>query len=571
MVMLACLFALALTTLTGALGAVRASLRQKASSRTADPDIALDEDFIWEQFGINDDDDAHLETMVPPAVQLAMDAPCAPDLAALQEAGLLEVVNASQTPRTLRALPKFYMFVSNAFNFSDVISCFLVKAAGPRSGHRADTQIRHHLHDYLVDLNLLSKLEVHPARTMNRSEADIFVAGAPFGISYHSKLLDDTPCGNATDHENRMALVREELKSLPEFQATPDRFVIVQSDWDWQDVLTKELAIMIAETGAILVSRAADFATEGGVSPDNLVIIPAIPHGIVEDSAFDTPLVDDGLKLLEVDRGGRDDVAFGAQPTRTISSATFDGMQRNLSFGFYGPLEQASSAPFRYCMREMRSMLPGTSLKEVTDREFSSDRYSDNASETATTLLRSKYCFVPADSASSSRQLVDALAAGCVPIIFGSMEVVAPNLPFRHTIDWTSLALFAGDASCTVASLGGTVYWLGHLSSLSKFNKITMEMMHSNGRKAFRRWLSYRTRGVAGALLMEISKLRNITGTSRDMLAMPPTLADRLPNATAELRGMIGDLPNTTAQLWDVAAKPESKTPELSGTNAAAD
>lgn len=72
----------------------------------------------------------------------------------------------------------------------------------------------------------------------------------------------------------------------------------------------------------------------------------------------------------------------------------------------------------------------------------------------------SSFCFVPRGDTPTSRRLFDSLGTGCVPIIMETYENIAPNLPFTATVDWPSIAIFAGGLKCTTDAVNSTAAWL---------------------------------------------------------------------------------------------------------------
>merc|ERR1711953_917273 len=120
--------------------------------------------------------------------------------------------------------------------------------------------------------------------------------------------------------------------------------------------------------------------------------------------------------------------------------------------------------------------------------------------ETQQTYLESKFCIVPEGDTPTSRRLFDALAAGCIPIIFGRVDKVSRSLPFSATIDWPSVVLFAGDLWCSSQKHGRIATWLHGL--MAKSDEGIIGKMHKHGKAVFRDALSYtRGDGLVDALL----------------------------------------------------------------------
>jgi hypothetical protein len=95
------------------------------------------------------------------------------------------------------------------------------------------------------------------------------------------------------------------------------------------------------------------------------------------------------------------------------------------------------------------------------------------------------------------------MAAGCVPIIAAPLEDLAPNLPFRSSVDWANVALFSGGLSCSLLyHADDTIAWLREL--LDEKNAAALGCLRKRARSAYRRHLSYRGQGVVTALLHEL-------------------------------------------------------------------
>lgn len=467
----------------------------------------------WQDSSGDSDDDVQLQNMLPPTVQLAMDSPCAPDVDHVKE---LELLSAQEGPRTL---PKFFLYDSGAFDLSNTVRCFLKEVGSDNWVDNLDMHVLPNVAEHLTDYRLLGRLKTHPARTMNESEAEFFIVGAPVGTSYHAARLETKACGRQLDHQMRMKNVQLALEALPTFQRQASRFMIIDTDWNWFDIVTPPFAELIKKKEVILATSDLMIAGYGEVERSNVVVIPYKAHFILEDAAFKEQQATSRLNLkLSSTSSSKADVVRRLRGSRTITIAydrdegdeqKMNGPQsRNVSFAFHGLMGRKNDGNFRYCMRQMSVMLPATSVQDVSFYSYAPDAFSQIASDTAETLLKSQFCFVPAGDTPSSRRLFDALAAGCVPIIFNSMEEIAPSLPFRYTVDWPSIAVFAGDLGCVASQMGSTVYWLNQLLDVKGLNAWSVEVMRQKGRKVFRDWLSYRSPGIAGALLAELGKLR---------------------------------------------------------------
>lgn len=601
------------------------------------------------------DDDINVNEILPPSVDIAMDSPCAPDTSSLLRAGLLEPKAPPED------IPPFFMYNSDVFNFSESVECLMEAVGSTREFDDLDLRVMPNIAEHLTDFRLMSHLAKHPARTWNESLAEFFIVGSAFGTSYHASRLEGSPCGNISDHHKRARKALDEMILLPTFQATPDRFVIIDTDWNWFSILPEDLVQDLIAKDVILATTDLVIADYGGIVPENVAVIPYKAHYVLEDAAFGQTLADQqSLSLLLTSQyTTRDEVVRGVRRGRTISvalpsegdvsnaslsslsgsegtqrrggaehkethvpapgadvsSSTLSGAEglqrlsgaghkgtqvaaaganvsstnlsgaegphrpsgaehretqvpapgasvtslasksaptgasvtslaikstptrasatlvasktsqlpqfhadgsgdshsaetRDVSFTFHGLMGRRNGGSFRFYMRQMSAMLPDTSVQDVSFYNYTADSFPQIAMGTAQTLLRSQFCFVPAGDTPSSRRLFDALAAGCVPIIFNDVDVASQNLPFRHTVEWPKIAIFTGDADCVAEKIASTVFWLQQLLESKGHTAWTVEVMRENGRQAFRDHLSYRSKGIASAFLLELRALR---------------------------------------------------------------
>jgi len=158
--------------------------------------------------------------------------------------------------------------------------------------------------------------------------------------------------------------------------------------------------------------------------------------------------------------------------------------------------------------------------------------------------LDSKLCFAPASDAPTSRRLFDAMAAGCVPVIGAAVDDVAPNLPFRASVDWASTVLWSGPMSCSLLHHANeTAAWLAEL--LAPHNAPKLECMRRKTRNAYRRHLSYRGNGAVTALLRELQQ----DSRYGPLLAGPPPAAIGEAKRTCNVEAQCGCMPGT-ATVW---------------------
>ena len=177
------------------------------------------------------------------------------------------------------------------------------------------------------------------------------------------------------------------------------------------------------------------------------------------------------------------------------------------------------------------------------DRELKTQQRKA-AYSTMRQYLDSQLCFAPASDAPTSRRLFDAMAAGCVPVIGAPVDDVAPNLPFRASVDWASTVLWSGPMSCSLLHHANeTAAWLAEL--LAPHNAPKLECMRRKTRNAYRRHLSYRGNGVVTALLRELQQ----DSRYGPLLAGPPPAAIGEAKRTCNVEAQCGCMPGT-ATVW---------------------
>ena len=135
--------------------------------------------------------------------------------------------------------------------------------------------------------------------------------------------------------------------------------------------------------------------------------------------------------------------------------------------------------------------------------------------QTVSSYLSSKLCPVPAGDTPTSRRLFDAMAGGCIPILFAPFEDIAPNLPFPSSLDWKRLALFGGGLTCSfVEHRNETIAWLREL--LDPAHEPGLDCLRKRVRSAYRRHISLRGHGAVTSLLLELQRSSQHLETQRD-------------------------------------------------------
>ena len=130
----------------------------------------------------------------------------------------------------------------------------------------------------------------------------------------------------------------------------------------------------------------------------------------------------------------------------------------------------------------------------------------------AEAMRAARLCLVPEGDSPMSRRLEDALAAGCVPVLYLPADEATDGrrrtLPFAHTIDWREVVFFMKVTECPDRD----AQWLEQAHG----DVPTLERMAAAGRDAYTQYLSFGNRSRAAdaapidmvsALLHEVSML----------------------------------------------------------------
>lgn len=413
--------------------------------------------------------------------------------------GQRDVVNGSRAP-------SFYLHETGAFNFSSRVACF---SAAIHNGSTygsfrddADNHVMPNVAEHLTDFWFVEQLRHHPARTSDIDAADFHVVGAALRTSWFASQLDRQECGSEVGHFQRVDELVREMLALEAFRKSGGRnFVFVDSDWNWNVVFGHRLASIVRDSGAVLATVDTTIASFGGVRPENVVVIPYKAHFELENAAF-------AEKLTLVGAGG----ARQRRVQRPWSFAYHDvdlfTSDRNVSFTFHGTMERVREGRFRTSLRSLGNDLANASVQDVRFGGFSVPEVTQVTRNTADTLLRSEFCFVPSGDTPSSRRLFDALAAGCVPIVFSDLASVGPNLPFRDLVDWSKVAIFAGSLQCASDRVSLVTDWLRCLEDPGNQLAAKAELLRHFGRQAFVNFLSYRSKGLAAGVVSELKRIK---------------------------------------------------------------
>ena len=283
-----------------------------------------------------------------------------------------------------------------------------------------------------------SALSKHPARVESPDKAQTILLPTFAALSAAAGT-----CGGAS-HFGRMVATSEALKALPWFQTRPYDVLLLNG----VAVATKNPLGELGQTVASRGGRAACLDTKW------------CGFFAAADKAFALPPVGAAGLLASAVRASVDEEACtGRRPPTLPSYGT-----RSVRVYFRGGFGTSKEA------QELRARLPllrqisggGSSQVQVTmvgsDRLVPSAAHFLSAHQLSATrlkrlegdsyvraMMRAKFCLVPAgDGAAPGPRLVDAIAAGCVPILVG---VDKRALPFHRSVAYTRFAGFISRTS----------------------------------------------------------------------------------------------------------------------------
>lgn len=429
----------------------------------------------------------------------------------------------------------FYLHEGGVFDLSHRVNCFYsaIHKGGTWNYSKwnysnlngkhddADKHVMPNVAEHLTDAWIVKQLRNHSARTMDPNAADFHIVGAGLRTSWFASQLDSQECGSEVDHFQYVDGIVDALRSQETFQKTGGRnYVFIDTDWNWNLIFGHRLSALVRDHHAVLATVDSTIASFGGVEESNVLVLPYKVHYSLENAAFEEDRHNKGLQgspqkhVLAKDLKGyiqhrRDQRPFSfTYHGDLMSAAELD--DRNVTFTFHGTMARIREGRYRTSLGNIGAGLNNSSVLDVRFSDFNVEEVAKVAQKTAATLMRSAFCFVPSGDTPSSRRLFDALAAGCVPIIFNELSHIATNLPFRDLIDWSQIAIFAGSAQCMAMNIDKVVTWLRRLADANNnYFAMKVELMRARGRKVYVQHLSYRSSGISDGFVSELERIRS--------------------------------------------------------------
>jgi len=388
---------------------------------------------------------------------------------------------------------EFYLYDTGAFDMSRVVTCFW-DAIGAKPGvDDLDEHLMPNVSEHLTDFWLLKHLKDHPARTLDRNRASLHIVGAPILTSFAAASLPGSPCGDMAGHRDRTAAVAQALRDNKQYQQSEgSNFLFINTGPFICSTFGPDIMALIRESTPILATADKEYSNIARIPElqENSILIPYKAHYVVENDVWQS-------------------VQRNSIPSAPYAPSHKKRPLREVSFMFHGRLERGNGGAARSAILELGDRLQGSSMRDVSFSDFTPDEFKALSRETAGTYLNSSFCLIPVGDTPTSRRLFDALAAGCVPVVLNDMEAIVANLPFKASIDWGRIAIFAGSLGCVSEKVDETARWLDGLRKEDGLSTNRVRHMRDLGRFAFRHALSYRSPGIADALLREL-KLRDV-------------------------------------------------------------
>lgn len=401
---------------------------------------------------------------LPAALRLASDSPCAPSADRVVELLRVKSGRDAKTPAL-----KFYMYDDGAFNLTATMDCFFAQTNGTLGHDEMDYHVPPQTAQHMTDYWLLELMRNHPSRTSNPEEADLFVVGAPLMSSWFAAHLHGR-CEHLKQHFERADRVYDALQKSPYWARSGgrDHFFINTSPWGHLELSTHGPGglydMMFGKGAGNVIYATADRNYRGLELYKNAMVVPYKAHYLL-------------------DKPG--------QPRTN---------EREVAITFHGDMGRGTG--FRSRIPGLAGGIPGASIRDtrVTHGYIPMDELRGYIENTAMTYLNSSFCFVPAGDTPTSRRLFDSLAAGCIPVVLADFDCFADSLPFKKTVNWEEIAIFAGDFDCAVAKHDSMAAWLKDLVA-QRGGESAVEV-HKRGLEAFRH-LSYHSPDLVDAVLRE--------------------------------------------------------------------
>ena len=437
-------------------------------------------------------------------------------------------------------IPTFFLHEDGVFNFSDVTSCFVRAVGSEPDLDDLDEHVFPDVAMHLADLWYLKQFRTHPRRVYDPAEATIHVVGVALTAAFRAhrgekwdpswksprlggKLGGPYGCGNMDVLHARLGKVARYLSNSFYFQRHLGRDWLLLNSFYWvKTVLGDELG-ELALQGPMLFTTSdrqyvhyRELLNESAVVPS---VIPYKSHYALDDAAWidskypqTTPRHSQLMFHGSTGRGSstnrRNEYTEGSL-RGLMCDALRESFRENSSLNCVRHYAMTSATSLLQTqVGKAKSSADATGQKPPGPTWLAVTSGRRASLQTVSSYLSSKLCPVPAGDTPTSRRLFDAMAGGCIPILFAPFEDIAPNLPFPSSLNWKRLALFGGGLTCSfVEHRNETVGWLRKL--LDPAHEAGLECLRKRVRSAYRRHISLRGHGAVTSLLFELQRRPN--------------------------------------------------------------
>ena len=348
-------------------------------------------------------------------------------------------------------------FLHEPVSFAPVIQC-LEGAILSRGARHFDDILEPEHAGALADYHLYPQWSVHKRRTTDLSKAKLHVLNAPIFASYvaTSNFPECRNAGNKTHFQRVVAVtnaIEEILASVPS-----DAYILfVYAYWSvWQigrrshgfDPIWGstdrfvDLRQAIARHADRFVIATTDMDYRAGFKADFAFHECArLNHGM-KNNPFSSKTLR-AVVLPYVANGWLERQAHLRISTCDVelSKAT-----RNISVIFHGSASRRGKGGFRSVVVQgvKRRIGDSADVQDNSVQTMTRQMALSATKMTAKSMLKSRFCLSPEGDTLTSRRPYDALAAGCIPILFGTK---LGDLPFWDT-GYTKIFVIAGALQC---------------------------------------------------------------------------------------------------------------------------
>ena len=348
-------------------------------------------------------------------------------------------------------------FLHEPVSFAPVIQC-LEGAILSRGARHFDDILEPEHAGALADYHLYPQWSVHKRRTTDLSKAKLHVLNAPIFASYvaTSNFPECRNAGNKTHFQRVVAVtnaIEEILASVPS-----DAYILfVYAYWSvWQ--IGRRTHGFDPIWGS--TDRFADLRQAIARHADRFVIVTTdmdYRAGFKADFAFhecarlnhgmkNNPFSSKTLRAVVLPYVANGWLERQAHLRISTCDVELSKATRNISVIFHGSASRRGKGGFRSVVVQgvKRRIGDSADVQDNSVQTMERQMALSATKMTAKSMLKSRFCLSPEGDTLTSRRPYDALAAGCIPILFGTK---LGDLPFWDT-GYTKICVIAGGLQC---------------------------------------------------------------------------------------------------------------------------